>query len=93
MNIFRDFAGRVRNAAQPVIAESGASGAIGLDRIVVEPPREVAHGDLATNAAMLLAKPLGQYSHISRVKASEFLFIAGHVAIDKAGTLVGADEF
>jgi len=24
-----------------------------------------------------LGKPLGQYSHIARVKASEFLFIAG----------------
>jgi|SRR5215204_6281233 enamine deaminase RidA (YjgF/YER057c/UK114 family) len=31
-----------------------------------------------------LGKPLGQYSHITRVKASEFLFIAGQVgaAID-----------
>ena len=26
-----------------------------------------------------LGKPLGQYSHIARVKASEFLFIAGQV--------------
>src|ERR1700726_3817345 len=26
-----------------------------------------------------LGKPLGQYSHITRVKASEFLFIAGQV--------------
>jgi enamine deaminase RidA (YjgF/YER057c/UK114 family) len=31
-----------------------------------------------------LGKPLGQYSHITRVKASEFLFIAGQVGI-KAG--------
>jgi hypothetical protein len=27
-----------------------------------------------------LGKPLGQYSHITRVKASEFLFIAGMLA-------------
>jgi enamine deaminase RidA (YjgF/YER057c/UK114 family) len=40
-----------------------------------------------------LARPLGQYSHIARVKASEFLFIAGQVATDKDGKLVGADEF
>jgi enamine deaminase RidA (YjgF/YER057c/UK114 family) len=33
-----------------------------------------------------LGKPLGQYSHITRVKASEFLFIAGQVGVDKAGT-------
>lgn len=32
-----------------------------------------------------LGKPLGQYSHMTRVKASEFLFIAGQVGIDKDG--------
>ena len=32
-----------------------------------------------------LGKPLGQYSQLTRVKASEFLFIAGQVGIDKDG--------
>ena len=32
-----------------------------------------------------LSKPLGQYSHITRVKAAEFLFIAGQVGADKDG--------
>jgi enamine deaminase RidA (YjgF/YER057c/UK114 family) len=32
-----------------------------------------------------LGKPLGQYSHMTRVKASEFLFIAGQVGADKDG--------
>jgi enamine deaminase RidA (YjgF/YER057c/UK114 family) len=32
-----------------------------------------------------LGKPLGQYSHMTRVKASEFLFIAGQVGVDKDG--------
>ena len=40
-----------------------------------------------------LGKPLGQYSHMTRVKASELLFIAGQVATDRAGKLVGADDF
>ena len=39
-----------------------------------------------------LGKPLGQYSHMTRVKASEFLFIAGQVAV-KDGKPVGADDF
>jgi enamine deaminase RidA (YjgF/YER057c/UK114 family) len=39
-----------------------------------------------------LGKPLGQYSHMTRVKASEFLFIAGQVAV-KDGKSVGADDF
>ena len=40
-----------------------------------------------------LGKPGGQYSHITRAKASEFLFIAGQLATDKAGVLVGQDDF
>ena len=40
-----------------------------------------------------LGKPLGQYSQITRVKASEFLFIAGQLSTDKAGNIVGADDF
>src|SRR5262249_17406656 len=40
-----------------------------------------------------LGKPLGQYSHMTRVKASEFLFIAGQVAVDRDGKLVGGDNF
>ena len=40
-----------------------------------------------------LGKPLGQYSHLTRVKASEYLFIAGQVAVDKNGNVIGADDF
>lgn len=40
-----------------------------------------------------LGKPLGQYSQITRVKASEFIFIAGQLAADKNGKVVGADNF
>ena len=40
-----------------------------------------------------LGKPLGQYSQITRVKASEFLFIAGQVGATKDGrTGAGFDE-
>jgi enamine deaminase RidA (YjgF/YER057c/UK114 family) len=40
-----------------------------------------------------LGKPLGQYSHLTRVKASEFVFIAGQVGVDKAGKLTGSGDF
>jgi enamine deaminase RidA (YjgF/YER057c/UK114 family) len=40
-----------------------------------------------------MGKPLGAYSQITRVKASEFLFIAGQVATDKTGNPVGPDDF
>ena len=40
-----------------------------------------------------LGSPLGQYSQITRVKASEFLFIAGSLSADKDGTSVGIGDF
>jgi enamine deaminase RidA (YjgF/YER057c/UK114 family) len=49
--------------------------------------------DIRTTNVEALGKPLGQYSHMTRVKASEFLFIAGVLAADKAGSVVGKDDF
>jgi enamine deaminase RidA (YjgF/YER057c/UK114 family) len=40
-----------------------------------------------------LAKPLGPLSHIARAKAAELVFIAGQVAVDGAGNLVGSGDF
>jgi enamine deaminase RidA (YjgF/YER057c/UK114 family) len=41
-----------------------------------------------------LGKPLGQYSQITRVKGgAEYVFIAGQLATDRAGGLVGDDDF
>jgi enamine deaminase RidA (YjgF/YER057c/UK114 family) len=40
-----------------------------------------------------LGKPLGQYSQITRVRASEFLFIAGQVGTDRNGQVVGSGDF
>ena len=39
-----------------------------------------------------LGDPLGQYGQITRVKASEFLFIAGQLATDGAGNIVGEGD-
>jgi enamine deaminase RidA (YjgF/YER057c/UK114 family) len=40
-----------------------------------------------------LGQPLGQYSQMTRVKASEFLFIAGQLGVDKDGKIAGTDDF
>jgi enamine deaminase RidA (YjgF/YER057c/UK114 family) len=40
-----------------------------------------------------LAKPLGAYSHIARARASEIVFIAGQLAVNEAGDLVGKADF
>jgi enamine deaminase RidA (YjgF/YER057c/UK114 family) len=40
-----------------------------------------------------LGAPMGQYTHVTRVRASEFLFIAGMLAGDKDDTIVGEGDF
>lgn len=57
MNIFQVFGQRIRSAIASLPLEVPADA---LARIAVEPPRDASHGDVATNAAMLLAKPLGR---------------------------------
>jgi arginyl-tRNA synthetase len=59
MNLFADFETRIKAILlDKVLPEDKREGA-DLSRVVVEPPRDVAHGDLATNAAMVLSKAMG----------------------------------
>ena len=57
MNLFSD----IRDLVIASLADLAAEGVLpqGLDTtaVAVEPPRDAAHGDMATNAAMVLAKP------------------------------------
>jgi arginyl-tRNA synthetase len=59
-NIFADILDRVRDASDGLIAAGVLPAGIDQSRITVEPPRDPAHGDLATNAAMVLAKDAGK---------------------------------
>jgi arginyl-tRNA synthetase len=59
-NIFAELLGRVRNANEKLIAAGVLPAGIDLSRVTVEPPREASHGDMATNAAMVLAKEAGK---------------------------------
>ena len=59
MNIFRYFGERVEAAIGALAAEGVLPPGLDLTRITVEPPRDPGHGDLSTNAAMVLAKPAG----------------------------------
>jgi enamine deaminase RidA (YjgF/YER057c/UK114 family) len=40
-----------------------------------------------------LGAPMGQYTHVTRVKANEFLFIAGMLSGDAAGNMIGDGDF
>jgi arginyl-tRNA synthetase len=60
MNLFHEFAAELRGILDALAAEGTLPAGLDLTRVAVEPPREAAHGDLSTNAAMVLAKPAGQ---------------------------------
>src|SRR5262249_45324669 len=54
-NIFGDFRRLVLAALDRLTAEGTLPKGLDFSRVAVEPPRDPAHGDLATNAAMVLA--------------------------------------
>jgi len=55
-NIFADMLDHVRRVNDDLIAAGILPSGIDQSRITVEPPRDPTHGDIATNAAMVLAK-------------------------------------
>src|SRR5690606_999317 len=59
MNIFRYFGERVEAALEALVASGELAPGLDFSRVAVEPPRDPSHGDLSTNAAMVLAKPAG----------------------------------
>ncbi|MTI45662.1 arginyl-tRNA synthetase [Roseibium hamelinense] len=59
MNIFAEFSNRVQTVLQSLDLSTKEGDAPDLSRVTVETPRDPAHGDLATNAAMVLSKQVG----------------------------------
>jgi len=59
MNLFADIRSLVLSTLDTLVAEGALPAGLSFDAITVEPPRDAAHGDMATNAAMVLAKPAG----------------------------------
>ncbi|ERL47473.1 gamma-glutamyl-gamma-aminobutyrate hydrolase protein [Candidatus Micropelagos thuwalensis] len=56
MNIFAAFRARIDESIRELIQQGVVNDSADLSRISVEPPREASHGDMATNAAMVLSK-------------------------------------
>ena len=57
MNLFATFESRLRAHLNAMVAKGDLPEGLPLNRVTVEPPRDASHGDFATNAAMVLAKP------------------------------------
>ncbi len=60
MNLFTDIRAAVLEALSALEAAGTLPKGLPRDNVTVEPPRDPAHGDMATNAAMVLAKPAGK---------------------------------
>src|SRR5690242_9077671 len=59
-NIFALVLDKVRAASEALAVDGVLPTGIDQSRVVIEPPRDAAHGDMATNAAMVLAKDAGR---------------------------------
>jgi len=59
MNLFSELRSLVIRELDAMAAEGALPQGLDLSAVTVEPPRDPAHGDMATNAAMVLAKPAG----------------------------------
>jgi arginyl-tRNA synthetase len=81
MNLFTD----IRSLVLDTLARMQAAGQLpeGLDmgNVTVEPPRDPAHGDMATNAAMVLAKPAGLKPRDIAATLADMLAEDGRVAV------------
>ncbi|RAP43165.1 arginine--tRNA ligase [Rhodovulum viride] len=60
MNLFNDLRALVIDCLDAMAAAGELPAGLDTSNVAVEPPRDAAHGDMATNAAMVLAKPAGQ---------------------------------
>ncbi|MEO7240951.1 MAG: arginine--tRNA ligase, partial [Sphingomicrobium sp.] len=86
MSLYAKYAGLLDG----VLNELVAAGALPLDLprkgIAVEPPRDAAHGDLAINAAMVLAKAAGTNPRaLAALIAPKLAALPGVTAVDIAG--------
>ena len=57
MNLFADIRGLVISCLDAMVADGTLPDGLAMGAVTVEPPRDASHGDMATNAAMVLAKP------------------------------------
>lgn len=76
MNIFAEFHAVLAKALDALVAEGKLQAGLDISRAVVEPPRDPSHGDLSTNAALVLAKA-------ARTKPRDVAeLLAGKLALD-----------
>ena len=86
MNIFRFFEEEFKSIVDDLKSSGGLPADLDTSRVVFELPREASHGDLACNAAMVLAKPAGMKPRdLAEVISAKIDGIAGVTSVEIAG--------
>ncbi len=86
MTIYARFADHIDAALDVLIASGKLPDGLGRRSVTIEPPRDPTHGDLATNAAMVLAKPAGTNPRaLAEDLATELGKVAGVASVAVAG--------
>ncbi len=86
MNIFLDFERRLQGAVDALKSSGVLADTATAAGLTVEPPRDPAHGDISTNAAMVLAKSAGMKPvDLARAFADHFRGAEGIEKVEIAG--------
>ena len=84
--LYARFAAHIDAALDALEADGALTAGVDRRNVTVEPPRDASHGDLATNAAMVLAKPAGMNPRALAEALSAKLSALDEVAaVDVAG--------
>ena len=86
MSLFARFAVDIDNALNNLVAAGSVPAGLERGNVAVEPPRDSAHGDISTNAAMVLAKPAGTNPRVlAELLSVELAKIDGVTSVEIAG--------
>ncbi len=86
MTLFVQFAAAIDGALSTLEANGVLPAGLDRGNVTVEPPRDPSHGDLATNAAMVLAKPAGTNPRaLADALSTELAKVEGVTAVEVAG--------
>ncbi|WP_295490129.1 arginine--tRNA ligase [Sphingorhabdus sp. EL138] len=86
MTLFEQYAAHVDHALNALVALGTLPADLDRSNVTVEPPRDATHGDISTNAAMVLAKPAGTNPRaLAEALSVELAKVAGVIAVEIAG--------
>lgn len=86
MTLYTRFAAQIDAALDALVAAGTLPAGLERRAVTVEPPRDASHGDLATNAAMVLARPAGTNPRaLAEALAVELRSVEGVTEVSVAG--------